>query len=195
MTKQIRIECKGAIELDLFLLKEFQGDLKTLTTDNFERLRTEILTDGYSFTVHVWNSEGQWYILDGHQRVRVLKHLVQKEGYECPPLPCSIVIAKSYKEAKKKLLAAASAYGKVEDLGLGQFISDIDMDLEELRERYNFHEFNLDNYLAANVDSVIADHDDEEPLSFNNNGVEINEKELDENIATHQECPSCGYKW
>jgi hypothetical protein len=25
--------------------------------------------------------------------------------------------------------------------------------------------------------------------------IEINEKELDENIATHQECPSCGYKW
>ncbi len=25
--------------------------------------------------------------------------------------------------------------------------------------------------------------------------VEINEKELDENIATDKECPSCGYKW
>lgn len=25
--------------------------------------------------------------------------------------------------------------------------------------------------------------------------VEINEKELDENIETNQECPSCGYKW
>ncbi len=25
--------------------------------------------------------------------------------------------------------------------------------------------------------------------------VEINEKELDENIHTDKECPSCGYKW
>ena len=25
--------------------------------------------------------------------------------------------------------------------------------------------------------------------------VEINEKELDENISTEKECPSCGYKW
>ncbi len=25
--------------------------------------------------------------------------------------------------------------------------------------------------------------------------VEINEKELDENISTDKECPSCGYKW
>lgn len=25
--------------------------------------------------------------------------------------------------------------------------------------------------------------------------VEINEKELDENIETNQECPSCGYQW
>jgi len=25
--------------------------------------------------------------------------------------------------------------------------------------------------------------------------IEINEKELDENIETNQECPSCGYKW
>jgi hypothetical protein len=25
--------------------------------------------------------------------------------------------------------------------------------------------------------------------------LEIKEKELDENIETHQECPSCGYRW
>ena len=25
--------------------------------------------------------------------------------------------------------------------------------------------------------------------------VKINEKELDENISTEKECPSCGYKW
>ncbi len=25
--------------------------------------------------------------------------------------------------------------------------------------------------------------------------IDINEKELDENISTDKECPSCGYKW
>ncbi len=31
------------------------------------------------------------------------------------------------------------------------------------------------------------------PEDFGN--IEINEKELDENIHTDKECPSCGYKW
>lgn len=34
-----------------------------------------------------------------------------------------------------------------------------------------------------------------EPADKLISGVEINEKELDENIETHNECPSCAYRW
>ena len=32
-------------------------------------------------------------------------------------------------------------------------------------------------------------------IDLNDNDIEIKEKELDENIMTDKECPSCGYKW
>lgn len=32
-------------------------------------------------------------------------------------------------------------------------------------------------------------------IDLNENDIEIKEKELDENIMTDKECPSCGYKW
>ncbi len=34
-----------------------------------------------------------------------------------------------------------------------------------------------------------------EPIRLEDQLVEINEKELDENILTSHECPSCGYEW
>jgi hypothetical protein len=32
-------------------------------------------------------------------------------------------------------------------------------------------------------------------IDLDQNDIEIREKELDENIMTDKECPSCGYKW
>ena len=51
----------------------------------------------------------------------------------------------------------------------------------------------LDN---ANFDLDLTMFDGDELKSlFGSKEVEIKEKELDENIPTEKECPSCGYKW
>jgi hypothetical protein len=45
----VKIECQGAGALALNLLNPMQGELKTLSTDNFEKLKKEILKDGFSY--------------------------------------------------------------------------------------------------------------------------------------------------
>ena len=51
---KIRIACEGAATLPLDAFEFFQGDLKKLTPKNAERLRKEILQDGFSEPVAVW---------------------------------------------------------------------------------------------------------------------------------------------
>ena len=62
---------------------------------------------GFSEPIAVWLHKGKSFILNGHQRVAVLRALAS-EGYTIPPLPVSIVDAESYQQAKKKVLALTS---------------------------------------------------------------------------------------
>lgn len=120
--KTISIAVKASETIPYDQLSVLQGELKTLPQDNYERLREEIKERGFSFAVHVWRSDGKNWILDGTQRVRTVKRMVEEEGFTVGPLPVNIVEAGSLREAKHKLLSAASQYGKFTDEGLYEFV-------------------------------------------------------------------------
>ena len=122
----IIIECFGSGDLPLSLMTPLQGDLKTLSDENYSRLKTEILTDGYSFPIAVYEcvEDGKIYILDGHQRYETLSRM-RDEGYSIPQIPVNLVNARSLDHAKKKLLGAASQYGVFNQDGANNFIGSI----------------------------------------------------------------------
>lgn len=156
--RTIRISCKGSRVLPWDDLHPFQGNLKDLSLENFERLKHEILTEGFTDPINAWYDPDQerWFILDGHQRLRVVQILVEEEGYFCPPLPIAEVLADSYDNAKKKLLGLASQYGNVTSQGLFEFAQEAEIELEELHRRYSFPEIDMSDYAAEHYVDIPA---------------------------------------
>jgi 16S rRNA G966 N2-methylase RsmD len=132
---KIKINCTGTelITLDKFI--ELQGNLKTLSKENYNKLKNSILKYGFSFPVFCWLNNNKHYILDAHQRINTLKEL-QKEGYEVPALPTVFIEAENRKQAKELLLQLNSNYGKITDEGLYEFINEIgsELDFEEIKK-------------------------------------------------------------
>ena len=102
MSKTIQINPDSKLYfLPLDELRFFQGELKELTEVAFHKLRKEILETGFNFAYHAWKNpeNNHWYILDGHQRKRVLTKMRDDEGFNVPNLPVVRVMAKNYKAA------------------------------------------------------------------------------------------------
>lgn len=131
--KEIKIACQGAVEIEIDKLTPLQGNLKELSTANFEKLKRSILKHGISFPFFIWQSEGVNYIVDGSQRDRVLSKMVQ-EGYECPPLPAALIEARDRKEAAEKILLISSQYGRMTEESLDEFLSENDLSFLELSD-------------------------------------------------------------
>lgn len=179
---KIEIKCQGAIEVDPFEIEEFQGELKTLTTTRYEQLKKSILTLGFSFPEIIWKNpeNNKWTVLDGTQRIRTIKRMVSKEGFECPKLPCSIVEAIDKKQAKMKLLAAASQYGSVDKEGLYEFMQEGGISMSELAENFNFPEIDMPSF------ELEFFHDKAEDF-------ESEEESISDKDSGPIECPQCGH--
>lgn len=137
--------------MDVADMREFQGNLKSLSETDYQKLKGEIVELGFSFPVAIWQNSQQNFILDGHQRRRVLLKM-RDEGWQIPPIPVTIIFADSFKKAKQKLLGAASQFGKVEGQGLYEFLSEADIGVEEMMERVRLPELDLEMFKAEYFD-------------------------------------------
>jgi len=117
--KQIRIACKGSRTARLDGLEIIQDDLKELSEQNYGKLRKRIEEKGFDAPIFVWGDK----ILDGTQRVRVLREMVKK-GWKLPngKIPVCDIKATSLNDAKDRLLGYVSQYGKLSEDGLYEFI-------------------------------------------------------------------------
>jgi hypothetical protein len=125
--------------LDIDTLTPLQGDLKKLSDANFNKLRQSLIEKGFQFTVHVWEQGGTTYIIDGHQRVHVMKQL-RAVGWEIPPITCSFVKAATYHDAKELILYAISQYGKLDKQGFDDFVEGEDFNFVQ----FDFPDFSFD---------------------------------------------------
>ncbi len=186
--RTIRIDCDVRDHLPLDQLEPFQGELKSLSKEDYDRLRREIIEHGFAFPVHVWRSpENVHFILGGHQRVRVLKELRQSEGFEIPPIPVVMVKAATFALAKRRVLQDASQYGKVEGQGLYQFMNEISLDPGELAMSFRLPELNMPSFNAEFFFDDVVGGEPGEPATGS--------KELspdDFNEFNHK-CPRCGF--
>ncbi len=184
MPGEIRVTVKSSESLPFTLLEPFQGALKALEEPQYQKLKGAIEKLGFSFAVHIWKSEGKNYILDGHQRIQTVKRMVETEGYSCPAIPVNVVEAKDIKEAKRKVLAAASQYGHVQQQGLFDFMKEADVSFEELEGGFDFPEINIQDFKAGFFDT---------PIPKDSTGS----KDLTEmgNTKLLHTCPKCGFEF
>ena len=68
----INVTCEASKRLSVEELLEFQGELKTLHVKSYNRLKNSIMKYGFAFPMFIW--KGKNYLLDGHQRLRVIKN-------------------------------------------------------------------------------------------------------------------------
>jgi len=156
--QKVQITCDGNFFVNLDELKDFQEGLKTLTDENKNSLKENILKFGFSFPFFIWeDDEKNKWINDGHQRQIVLQEM-QNEGIELPDkFPACHVFAKDKKEAAEKLLLVSSQYGKFNEEGLYEFSQKYELDLPELK--LDLPGINLDF-----IDTKIIDETDPEKL-------------------------------
>lgn len=143
---EIKIACTGATTIPIEKLIDFQGELKELSNQDYLRLREQIVSQGFSEPVSVWLHDGHHYILNGHQRVKTVKRLIEDEGATIGPIPVSLIEAKNKNQAKRKLLALTSQFGKIQKQGLYEFLADTNIQIDELFTNFRFPEIDLPSF-------------------------------------------------
>ena len=128
----IPVKCDPHGKLDrvpLDQIEEFQGNLKSLGKTEYNKLKQSIAEKGFIVPVFAWrNGSSKWQLLDGHQRLRVIR----KEGWQIDGgIPIVEVVADNERDAKEKLLVIIGRYGRIEGQGLYEFLDGTGIDLEE----------------------------------------------------------------
>ena len=169
--KKIPVLVKGNLDVRLSALKPIQGELKELSNEDFILLRTKILS-GIKFVFHVWKpdpSVSEYFIIDGHGRDNVLRHLVHNEQYEEPMIPCALVQAETLEEAKKLVLDSSSTFHRLRPEGLRNFMNELHLKPVDL-ENYRLLEVNLPiftrEYFPETIEKVGVEPEEKETVSF-----------------------------
>ncbi len=104
-------------------LSATQGDLKFLNKENYDKLKRNIEKHGFDIPVTVWiDSQGEKWLLDGHQR----KHVLETEGWN-EPIPYLVIKAPNMQSAAERLLQITSQYGTITQEGLDEFIAKFEL--------------------------------------------------------------------
>lgn len=176
--KTIHIKCEAKSYYQLDDLNHFQGNLKSIEKDRFDKLKKSLISDGLPIGFHVWidKKEKVWTI-DGHHRVLALKAL-RDDGFHIPSLPCVIVQAKDKKEAAKAVLINNSKYAKINQESLSDFMIDFELQMPEL-DNLDIPELNINNFGLEDKDF--------------NPGNENDQGKLDQKSL--KTCPECGHEF
>lgn len=131
--------------IDYRSVQLLQGDLKTLSQKDENKLLNSIENNGFFVPIIVWFDKSKVaHCIDGHQRIITLtKHEV--EPFEIPYIE---ILAKSRKEAKQRLLVITSQYGKIDRDNMIKFVKGIDNDW--LKSTLSYEGVNIDR-IAADI--------------------------------------------
>lgn len=117
---KIAPELSGLDHVPVSALEPFQGELKSLSKREYDKLKASLLTHGVIVPFFVWDDNGRYRLMDGHQRDRVF----EREGWAMD-VPVVWVAADNEQDAKRKLLVISSQYGRVTQEGWDEFTFDV----------------------------------------------------------------------
>lgn len=151
--------------LPITSLHEFQGDFKTLGKKQFEKLKKSIEKNGFIQPFFIWNKDGKYYILDGHQRKKAIIDLYG----DTIDVDCLEIKATSELEAKKFVLYYSTSYAEFDKDSFFNFADGLSFD--DL-EAFQFPGFSFsENDFLKGLDN---DQDDEIPeVAQNELGVQL----------------------
>lgn len=168
----IKITCETKDYLDYRQLTGFQGELKTHTKEDIEKVINSIQEYGFTFPFYIWVHDNINYILDGHHRLEALRTLDDR-GYLIPPLPVVFVGTdlKNEGEAKDLLLRLNSNYGKMTKESVLDFIGDLEVDMGNYNLPISNMEFDPEELDPLEACGIADEPKEKKPtitLEFNN---------------------------
>lgn len=144
---KIDIKCRGSFTLPYSAINSIQGNLKELSRENYKKLRDEIAETGFAFPVNVTKHPKKGYVTqDGWHRVLVVKTMVEKEGYECPELPCTEIDWESDEMAARRILQGSSQYAHSTNDGLYEFTETFKIDPMALDLKFDIPHFDFEEF-------------------------------------------------
>lgn len=180
MEQTIRINLRGVINARLTDLHPFQEDMKVLEEENYQKLKNNILEDGFSFAPHVFTAEdGSLWILDGHQRYACLKRM-EEEGYPVPTIPCMEVDAENLEHARRLVLEAASQFGTFKVTKVVDFVKKAGLEINAAVSRFALPAVKLEKF------TDVAAHNRKLP----DGATEVDPEKFS---AFAHTCPKCGF--
>lgn len=137
MKQKIPVKCMTSQSKRITELEEFQGALKTLSSEAKTKLKESIKLRGFNTPIFVWDNK----ILDGHQRLIALKELFaegyQLDTYNGDDIPIIKISAENAQEAATLVLQYNSQYGEITLEGLSGFVNTFNLNLENLKDSIN----------------------------------------------------------
>lgn len=118
-----------------------QEDFKEWLPNGDKKLIESLLKYQFADPFKVWQHNGINYCLDGRHRFLDLKS-VAESGHEVPDmLPATFIDCKDMKEAAELVLVYSSAYAKITQQGLLDFVKNFELDFPDIASLINIPEF------------------------------------------------------
>lgn len=118
-----------------------QENFKEWNSNGCEKLAQSILKYQFIAPFMIWQKDGINYCLDGRHRFLDLSN-ISKNGAEVPDLlPATFIDCENMKEAAELVLVYSSAYAKITQQGLLDFVSNFDLDFPDMQSILNIPEF------------------------------------------------------
>lgn len=123
-----------------------QENFKEWFEDGDTKLIESILKYQFVDPFKVWEHENKIYCLDGRHRFLDLIE-VEKKGYNIPDLlPATFMQCEDMKDAAELVLVYSSAYAKITQQGLFDFVELFNLDMPELNATINLPEFSMQRF-------------------------------------------------
>ncbi|WP_234110154.1 DNA-methyltransferase [Chryseobacterium sp. R2A-55] len=129
-------------------------ELDFIQDDNFkewidggnEKLINSLIKYQFADPFKVWENKGTIYCLDGKHRYLDLAHL-ETLGVEIPDtLPATFIDCESKEEAAELVLVYSSAYAKITQQGLFDFVQKFNLDVPTLRDQISIPDFSMERF-------------------------------------------------
>lgn len=118
-----------------------QDDFKEWLPNGNKKLLESLVKYQFIAPFMVWHHEGVNYCLDGRHRCLDLQEAVNQGATVPQLLPATFVDCRNMKEAAELVLVYSSAYARITQQGLLDFIKDFDLDFPDMQAIMNIPEF------------------------------------------------------
>ena len=123
-----------------------QENFKEWINDGDTKLIESILKYQFVDPFKVWENEGKLFCLDGKHRYLDLLHVIELGHIVPKELPATFVHCENVKEAAELVLVYSSAYARITQQGLFDFVSNFDLDLSSMKEVINIQDFSMERF-------------------------------------------------